>query len=640
MIRQSWSIRIEAPKPPPPPPKSTASRVAHWAGLPHYRLPRFNLADEAMLQELQTDELDEEDYALLPTSSLTAGSKARHEVQLVNVPDRKGFSDRAPKPKRPGGKLQKFKASFKSKSKQTPRMDEESEEEEIAVGHTVPPDFDSNSADYPRHPRTPDRYMLPLSRGSSGRERRNSMTSVGDRTEGRIFGDVVKAPVALRKSPPQFLQNWDDDSPYIYNYTNRTHDTDYLYPPRSRPMNRTMSIASSSRLPILHESRHEISTDDYGISRGYTIPLTQQSLPDPQFWQRKGNQSQIPASPQGSPQKRESSAPSVATSQQTSDEAALTEISTEIQIGGERMGKRSHTQPMHTIEEWVQKIGTPPELSGTPKTVPSNEVEVEELLPPKRNTYIDEVFQASPMHEEIEDSEVPIPVPTEASPDLTPVAPQVSPDEVEKRLSGYSSSPEIEHIEVISPNYKWPTVEDLMAATSPVKRGATETQTSTPITVVRIPPAEGAQMPLPPIKAPLPSRLSPEGPLSRMPSPLEDASPLPVVAPLRFPPRTPTLPSGLEEKGSSFSGQPELFQLDPRAAEKRRMTVAFGITPLQRRETAELAQDVLRRVSTTAISGEGRRGSLASVIRVVDVLLVNEREEQLRMMRRAEMAWD
>ncbi|KAK6516244.1 hypothetical protein TWF506_006153 [Arthrobotrys conoides] len=590
-----------------------------------------------MLQELQTEELDEEDYALLPTSSSTAG-KARHEVQLVNVPGHQGFSDRAPKPKRPGGKLQKFKASLKGKSKQTPRVDEDSEEEDIAVGQTVPPDFDSNSADYPRHPRTPDRYMLPLSRGSSGRERRNSMTSVGDRAESRIFGDPIKAPVALQKSPPQFLQNWDDDNPYVYNYTNRTHDTDYLYPPRPRPMNRTMSIASSSRLPILHESRHEVSTDDYGMSRGYFMPPAQQSLPDPQFRQRRASQIHVPASPQDSPQGRGSFAASIAASQQTS-EAALTEISTEIQIGGERMEKRSHTQPMHTIEEWVQQIGSPPELSGTPKTIPSDEVEVE-APSPKKKTDIDEVFQASPMHEEIENSEVPIPVPTEPSPDLTPAPPQASPNEVERRLTEHSASPETEHIEVISPSYKWPTVEDLMAAMSPVKRGTTETQTSTPITVVRIPPAEGAQMPLPPIKAPLSSPHPPEGPHSRMPSPLEDASPLPVIAPLRFPPRATTLPSELEEKRPPFSGPPESFQLDPRAAEKRRMTVAFGITPLQRRETAELAQDVLRRVSTTAIGGEGRRGSLSSVIRVVDVLLVKEREEQLKMMRRAEMAWD
>lgn len=70
--------------------------------------------------------------------------------------------------------------------------------------------------------------------------------------------------------------------------------------------------------------------------------------------------------------------------------------------------------------------------------------------------------------------------------------------------------------------------------------GTTEIQTSTPIAVVRVPPAEGAQMPLPPIKAPLPSPLPPEEP-SPMPSPLEDASPLPVVAPLRFPPRAITL---------------------------------------------------------------------------------------------------
>lgn len=49
-----------------------------------------------MLQELQTDELDAEDYALLPTSS-TAG-EAR-QVQLVNLLEHQGFSDRAPVPK-------------------------------------------------------------------------------------------------------------------------------------------------------------------------------------------------------------------------------------------------------------------------------------------------------------------------------------------------------------------------------------------------------------------------------------------------------------------------------------------------------------------------------------------------------------
>lgn len=38
------------------------------------------------------------------------------------------------------------------------------------------------------------------------------------------------------------------------------------------------------------------------------------------------------------------------------------------------------------------------------------------------------------------------------------------------------------------------------------------------------------------------------------------------------------------------------------------MTVAFGVTPLQRRGAAGLAQGVLRRVSTAAIGGEGRRG--------------------------------
>ncbi|KAK6535952.1 hypothetical protein TWF281_000201 [Arthrobotrys megalospora] len=625
--------------------------MAHWAGIPHYRLPRFNLADEAMLQELQTDELDEEDYALLPTSSSTAG-KQRHEVQLVNVPDHQGFSDRAPKPKKPGGRLRKFRESFKGKNKQTQQVDDDDDDdEESAVvpvgGHlnqTVPADFDSNSADYPRHPRTPDRYMLPLSRGSSGRERRNSMTSTGDRTESRSFSDTVKAPVALRKSPPQFLQNWDDDNPYTYSYINRAQDTDYPYPPRPRPMNRTMSIASSSRLPILHESRHEVSADDYGMSRAHPLPLVaQQGLSDPQFRQRRGreeisSQSRISASPQDSPQGRGTSAPSITPSQPTtshSDEAALTEMSTEIQIGGERTAKRPHPQPMHTIEEWVQKIGTPPEQGGTPKTIPSDQAEVEEVPSPKKRTDTDDAFQASPMREEIENPEVPIPVPTETPPDVTPAAPRATPVKIERRIR--NSSPDIEHIEMISP--KWPTVEEIIAATSPLKRDTTETSTSTPITVVRIPPAEGALLPLPPIKAPLPSPL-PQEPPSPMTSPYEDESPLPIIAPLRFPPRATTLPSKLEEQHSPFSGPAPTFALDPRAAEKRRMTVAFGITPLQRRETAELAQDVLRRVSTTAIGGEARRGSLVSVIKVVDVLLVKEREEQLKMMRRAEMAWD
>ncbi|KAK6508959.1 hypothetical protein TWF481_003727 [Arthrobotrys musiformis] len=639
MIRQSWSIRIEAPKPPPPPPKSTASRVAHWAGLPHYRLPRFNLADEAMLQELQTDELDEEDYAVLPTSSSTAG-KARNEVTLVNVPDHQGFSDRAPKPKQTSGKLRKLKATFKGKTKQTPRADEESEEEEVPATQKVPVDFDSNSADYPRHPRTPDRYMMPLSRGSSGRERRNSLTSVGDRTDSRHFVDSVKAPIALRKSPPQFLQNWDDENPYVYSHANRAYDNDYSYQQRPRPTNRTTSIASSSRLPILHESRHEVSTDDYGMSRVQTLAsAVNQIFPDSQSRQRGGSQSKMPPSPQDSIQRRGTFAPSIAASQQTSDETALTEMSTEIQIGGERMEKRPHPQPMHTIGEWVQGIGTPPELGGTPKTIRSNEAEVEEVPPPREKTAADEIFQASPMHEEIENPEVPIPVPTEPPPGIPIETPCVSPGDVGRPVQR-SVSPEIEHIEVISPDYKWPTVEDLMGAISPVKRGTNETETSTPITVVRIPPAEGAQLPLPPIKAPLPSPIPPGELSPRMHSPFGDPSPLPVIAPLRFPLRAITLASGLEERPSPLTGAPEAFTLDPRAAEKRRMTVAFGITPLQRRETAELAQDVLRRVSTTVVGSEGRRRSLASVIRVVDLLLVKEREEQLKMMRRVEMAWD
>ncbi|KAK6362744.1 hypothetical protein TWF730_000200 [Orbilia blumenaviensis] len=644
LLPLSWSIRIEAPKPHPPPPKSTASKVAHWAGIPHYRLPRFNLADEAMLQELQTDELDEEDYALLPTSSSTAG-KARHEVQLVNVPGNQGFLDQAPKPKKSGGRLRRLKASFKSKSKQAPRLNEDSgDEEEIPRGahvdQTVPPDFDSNSADYPRHPRTPDRYMLPMSRGSSGRERRSSMSSMGDRIESRPFSDPVKAPVALRKSPPQLLQAWDDDNPYIYNYTNRAHDNDYPYPPRPRPMNRTMSIASSSRLPILHESRHEASTDDYSASRVHPMHSTSQKSPlDDQFRQRRGSQNQVTVSPQDSPQGRGTSVPSIVASQQTSDEAALTEMSTEIQIGGERTEKRTHPQPMHTIEEWVQRIGTPPELGGTPKTIPSDDVEVDQVPLLVTKTAADEVFQASPMREEIENPEIPIPVPTEQLPEAVATPSRAGPIIAERRNEN-SPSPEIGHIEIISPSYKWPTVEELLAVTSPPKQSSVETQISTPITVVRIPPAEGAQPSSSPIKALLPSPTPSEELTPPTPSPLDSSSPLPIIAPLRFLPRTTTLRSGSEGRHSPLSGPATTFALDPKAAEKRRMTVAFGITPLQRRETAELAQDVLRRVSTTAIGGQGRRGSLVSVIRVVDVLLVKEREEQLKLMRRAEMAWD
>ncbi|KAF3914740.1 hypothetical protein AA313_de0209243 [Arthrobotrys entomopaga] len=642
MLRQSWSIRIEAPKPPRPSPPPTASKMAHWAGIPHYRLPRFNLADEAMLQELQTEELDEEDYSLLSSRTSTI-KKPRHEVELVNVPDRKGFSDRAPKAR--GGKLRKSKLSKEKQaavSNQNLRQTKAPEPADSRVipgdvndNKTLPADFDSNSTEYPRHPRTPDRYMLSLSRASSGRERRNSLSSASDHGRDRIadrernYNESVKAPIALRKSPPQFLQNWDDDNPYTY--AGRPYDLEhsYLPAPRQRPSTRSMSMASSSRLPILHESRHEVSADDeYGMMKAQTMPSSIQQVLDqpqsryharnkdpstssltqinnpPRQTQVQTQQNPLPHVIKSTPSVS-SAEPSPPTADFSPDEPALTEMSTEILIGGERTGKRSHPQPV-SVEEWVQRIGTPVKASGTPKTIPSTDVEVEEG---PNNSDKDRIWEASPLHEEIENPEVPIPVPTKTTSPTVPIPSRTA--EATSIVSTPSPRPTDDTTKTEDEGLviKWPGVEDIRASRSLMKVDLTER--STPVTVIQIPP---------PIEASLPPPLPPP--------------------PVQPPPPVPTeIPANREERPPSpLSGPVATFTLDPKEAQKRRMTVAFGITPLQRRETAELAQDVMRRVSS--VSTVGRRGSLASVIRIVDVLLVKEREEQLKQARRAEMLWD
>ncbi|KAF3916469.1 hypothetical protein ABW20_dc0100277 [Dactylellina cionopaga] len=638
MLHQSWSIRIEAPKRPQPSPRSAASIVAHWAGIPHYRLPRFNLSDEAMLQELQVEEFegdDDEDYSLLPSRSSTV-KKPRHEIDLVNVPDRKGFTDRAPKPA--GGKLRKARSS-KGKSSHVnnvPAKNPTSENKELELhvddsrvipgqvygNKSVPADFDSTSTDYPRHPRTPDRYMLPLSRGSSQRERRNSLTSrSSDRTVDHSFNDMVKAPIALRKSPPQFLQNWDDNNPY--NYINPSYDIEVPYPPRARPTNRTMSIPGSSRLPILHESKHEISMDEgyYGMSRAQTMPSeVQHGLAEMQTQYRRSRREsdiatgqKLHSGSQVSPQVHAASNSTIddshITASHSPDEPALTEMSTEILIAGERTKKRPHPQPIHSIEAWMQRVGTPARAMGTPKTIPSTivEVEGEDESKDKKIEDVGNIWQVPVLHKEIENPDIPIPVPTK-----TPTKePKLLQPVAETHMTLISPSPEpvesdITQTEAIALR-KQPTVEGIRNVELTAKQDIL--QTPTPVTVVRITPPAEASSPL---------------------------SLLPPTPPPRLPPPPPPRPEP-KKQHSPFSIPASTFKIDPRAAEKRRMTVAFGINPLQRRETAELAQDVMRRVSS--VSG-GRRGSLASVIRVVDAMLVKEREEQLRQMRRIEMAWD
>ncbi|KAK6538314.1 hypothetical protein TWF694_011194 [Orbilia ellipsospora] len=601
-----------------------------------------------MLQELQTEELDEEDYSVLPSRTPTV-KKPRHEVELVNVPDRKGFKDHAPKAQ--VGKLRKSKPGKEKQSAipdKNPPQTKDAEPAEptdsriipgdVNDSKTLPADFDSNSTEYPRHPRTPDRYMLSLSRASSGRERRNSLSSTSDHGRDRMtdrdrtHNEAVKAPIALRKSPPQFLQNWDDDNPYTY--VNRPYDVEHTYLPasRQRPSNRSMSMASSSRLPILHESRHEVSADDEGeMMRAQTMPSgIQQVLDQSQNRHQARNkapstilpthsnilsdqsqvqsQQRIPeiALPQTKPPTSMSSTdPSPPTVDWSASEPALTEMSTEILIAGECTGKRPHPQPV-SVEEWVQRIGTPVELTGTPKTIPSTDVEVEEE---SNKSHKNHIWEASPLHEEIENPEVPIPVPTKANSLAVPILSHTA--EARSILSTpspgvfeYTSKTDDERVAV-----KWLGVEDIRASTSLMRVDLTET--STPVTVIQIPP---------PVEAP-----------PRPPPPLP-----PAQAPHSVPTETPI--AQIEKPPSPLSGPVATFALGPKEAQRRRMTVAFGITPLQRRETAELAQDVMRRVSS--ISTIGRKGSLASVIRVVDVLLVKEREEQLKRARRAEMLWD
>ncbi|KAK6343918.1 hypothetical protein TWF696_007572 [Orbilia brochopaga] len=622
MIRRSWSIRIEAPKPPPPPPpRSAASKVAHWAGIPHYRLPRFDLADEAMLSELQTEEFDDEDYSLLPSRSSTV-SKPRHEVRLVNVPDRQGFTDR-PKPE--GGKLRKTRPSKSSSHRTTkashvpdpissPIAAEEAKPDDpriipgdVHADKSVPADFDSSSTDYPRHPRTPDRYMPSLSRGPSQRERRtNSLSSTSDRGGDHSFNDSVKAPIAVRKSPPQFLQHWDDSNPYYYS---RYHEPEHTYTNRSRPTNRSLSISSAGRLPILHESHHEFSGDDIAgmrMSRAQTMPSGIQTQPrDESPRQRRISRFAVEAernepstsflshhdssrtlSSQG-PMRTPSAALHRTAAPFSPDETALTEMSTEILIAGERMEKRPHLPPTKTIEEWVKRVGTPPDPSGTPKTILSNEVEVDEDETPKKRekSDVDAVWQTSPLTTENADPEIPIPVPTRTPPQV----PSISLPQPERPIMSPTPPPKPDPIATVSPvevsnsPEKWPTVEEIRSAEPPVSEFGI--RAASPVTPFPAPPTEPPPPPPPP---------------------------------------------------KAESGPTLTFTIDPRAAEKRRMTVAFGITPLQRRETAELAQDVMRRVSSVGI----RRGNLARVIRVVDTMLVQEREEQLRRARRVEMAWD
>ncbi|EWC43910.1 hypothetical protein DRE_01262 [Drechslerella stenobrocha 248] len=639
MIRQTWSIRIEAPKPPPQlPPPSTASKVAQWAGIPHYRLPRFNLADEALLQELQVEDLDEEDYLLLPSPSSTVkDSKPPQEAQFSSISDRQGPSDR-PKPE--GGKLRKPKPSKQSQptaSLQTappvaPEIAPEksklpdSKAVEGDIHKFVPADFDSTSSDYPRHPRTPDRYLTSLSRGSSQRERRNSLSSTSDWPGDYSSDDRVKAPVAVRKSPPQFLQHWDDSNPYYYS---RPYETEHLYTARSRPTNRTLSISSSSRLPILHESHQELSCDESrGLPRAQTMPSSvhaasldvlhrqrrskfaaeaerNETLVDSSAHPHSSNavaqsQTGLLALPEDPPPSSYSATDYQPTAMTSPDEPALTEMSTEILIAGQRTEKRSHPQPNLSIEEWVRRVGTPAKPSGTPKTMPSMDVEVatENEGAVKREAFdVDKIFLTSPMHAEISNPEVPLPVPTRTSPESFSRLPLVQ-DKGE--LTGLPPPPQtsmatlaVPQTEAVDMGYGWPNVEETGRAEPQVNQSQTAYVTpATPVTVAQITPPE--RPPPPP-----PSRQE-------------------------------------ERQHSPLSGPIVTFTIDPRTAEKRRMTVAFGITPLQRRETAELAQEVLRRVSSVG----SRRGSLASVIRVVDTLLVKEREEQLRRSRRAEMAWD
>ncbi|EPS35797.1 hypothetical protein H072_10751 [Dactylellina haptotyla CBS 200.50] len=652
MIRQSWSIRIETPKPPRPSPPSAASKIAHWAGIPHYRLPRFNLTDEAMLHELQTEELDDEDYSLLPSRSSTI-KQSRKEVELVNVPDSKSFTDRAPKSG--GRKLRKLKLKKGKKAAVVAQKSQEPSEIKATnpvepelraipgdvqgnYNSTVPAHFDSNSTDYPRHPRTPDRYML--SRTSSGRERRSSLSSTSDRMGDHSFNDNVKSPIALRKSPPQFLQNWDDSNPYTY--MNRAWEPENAYPPRTRASNHSMSMASSSRLPILHESRHEISGDEgYQVPRAQTMMAGfQLNVSDTQSRQRSRRESSIrnlePVQNfhmnQGHAQHTSSqglqivqaatsfpnSGPPTSTAAPSLDEPASTEMSTEILIAGERMEKRSHLQPPRSIEEWARKVGSPDRGTGTPKTLPSNEVEVEEQGDEGRkpeNT--GHVWQALPLHERIENPEIPIPVPTKTLPEPPMSRSPLSTKPVELITPSHDSAEDSVPRADKKLASRWPTVAQIRTAEALIKPDVTET--STPLNLVIIPPlAPTHPPPIPPTS--LPPTLPPIPPTfpidldEKLPSPPPDLVIAPTISPVTA------------------------FTIDPKAAEKRRMTIAFGITPLQRRETAEMAHDVMRRVSS--ISTGGRRGSLASMIRVVDLLLVREREEQLRQARRAEMLWD
>ncbi|KAJ6259991.1 60S ribosomal protein L11 [Drechslerella dactyloides] len=279
------------------------------------------------------------------------------------------------------------------------------------------------------------------------------------------------------------------------------------------------------------------------------------------------------------------------------DEAALTEMSTEILIAGERVEKRPHPPHTKSIVDWVKRVMSPLNLSGTPKTIPSVDVEIgeDEDLKKSKNPVIDEVWKASPLTAEITNPDVPIPVPTRTPPKLPP-DPVPQP---ERQLMSPSPPPKptptatLPRVGGANSPREPPNAEETGSAKTPETQRSRETS-SNPVTLVPV---------------------------------------LPLEPPARPPPPPPKLN---EQHHSPLSGPIMTFTIDPKAAEKRRMTVAFGITPLQRRETAELAQDVMRRVSGVGT----RRGSLASVIRVVDTLLVREREEQLRRARRAEMAWD